>query len=83
MVDGKTYYYVKDKNNLIHSCHAGITLCGQDASSFFEVLDHEIDEGKMCDDCFKKVASKKPRKKASFTAKAEFVEVEPATGKII
>jgi len=81
---GKTMYYLLGDDKLLHICSDGMTACGLDAKTFSQVADNRLGKYEICSLCKpldETLASK--RKKATFETKAEIVEVEPVTGKII
>jgi hypothetical protein len=66
-VDGKTFYYLIDKNKVAHICSDGLTNCGLDAKEFYAVADDKLDRYTMCKIC-------PTIRKASFETKAEIVD---------
>lgn len=81
---GKTFYYLLDENNLLHICSDGMSICGLDTTTFFQIPDAKLSNYAVCSQCTPTdvtVASTKKTKKATFKTKADIVE--PATGEII
>jgi|MudIll2142460700_1097286.scaffolds.fasta_scaffold11162_4 hypothetical protein len=77
-LDGHTYYYLLDGNNLLHVCSNGKSTCGLDATAFSQVEDNRLIKYEICQNCKELQVTKS----ATFETKAEIVD-EPATGRVI
>ena len=76
----KTYFYMLDEYKILHTCSGNHTVCGKEITEkFSEASDTELSTPfiEVCSNC------QEGKKVAHFETKAEIVEVEPATGRII